>query len=185
MDARTILEAVDVECLACSVGAMMATELERLSGGQLSHDQITRALAGPADGARELWAKVKPLVRAAEREAAGQGVLIIDDTILAKPHSDESEIVGWHFDHTDNRAVKGINLLTLFWQGASTRLPVATRWCKSESPRPASGPSPRWTRTRSFGTSPGKPKPMRFLSGPCSRIAGLPARRTWNWCIES
>lgn len=46
---------------------MTATELARLSSGQLSHDQITRALAGPAHGAHELWAKVKGLVRAAER----------------------------------------------------------------------------------------------------------------------
>ena len=85
MHARTILKEVDVEYLACSVGAVTATELARLSGGQLSHDQITRALAGPARGARELWARVKPLVRAAEAEVAGQGVLLIDGTILPSP----------------------------------------------------------------------------------------------------
>ena len=142
MDARTILEEVYVEYLACSVGAVTATELARLSGGQLSHDQITRALAGPAHGARELWAKVKPLVRAAEKEAHGQGVLIIDDTILAKPHSDESELVGWHFDHTVNRAVKGINLLTLFWQGANARLPVGYALVHKAAPAPGARPKP-------------------------------------------
>ena len=142
MDARTILEEVYVEYLACSVGAVTATELARLSGGQLSHDQITRALAGPAHGARELWAKVKPLVRAAEKEADGQGVLIVDDTILAKPHSDESELVGWHFDHTVNRAVKGINLLTLFWQGANARLPVGYALVRKQAPAPGKRPKP-------------------------------------------
>ena len=142
MDARTILEEVYVEYLACSVGAVTATELARLSGGQLSHDQITRALAGPAHGARELWAKVKPLVRAAEAEAAGQGVLIIDDTIIAKPHSDESELVGWQFDHTVNRAVKGLNLLTLFWQGANARLPVGYALVQKQAPAPGERPKP-------------------------------------------
>ena len=142
MDARTILEEVYVEYLACSVGAVTATELARLSGGQLSHDRITRALAGPAHGARELWAKVKPLVRAAQREADGQGVLIIDDTIIAKPHSDDSELVGWHFDHTVNRAVKGIALLTLFWQGASARLPVGYALVRKQVPAPGERPKP-------------------------------------------
>ena len=140
MDARTILEEVYVEYLACSVGAVTATELARLSGGQLSHDQITRALAGPAHGARELWARVKPLVRAAEAEAAGHGVLIVADTIIAKPHSDESALVGWHFDHTQGRAVKGINLLTLFWQGASTRLPVGYALVQKRAATPGERP---------------------------------------------
>ena len=142
MDARTILEEVYVEYLACSVGAVTATELARLSGGQLSHDQITRALAGPAHGARELWARVKPLVRAAEAETAGHGVLIVDDTIIAKPHSDESALVGWHFDHTQGRAVKGINLLTLFWQGASTRLPVGYALVQKRAATPGERPKP-------------------------------------------
>ena len=142
MDVRTILEEVYVEYLACSVGAVTATELARLSGGQLSHDQITRALAGPAHGARELWAKVKPLVRAAEAKAMGQGVLIVDDTIIHKPHSDESEIIGWHFDHTVNRAVKGLNLLTLFWQGAEVRLPVGYALVQKRAATPGERPRP-------------------------------------------
>ena len=97
-DARTILEEVDVEYLACPVGTVPATKPACLSGGQLSHDQITRTLSGPADSARELWAKVKPLGRAVEKEAVGKGVLIIDDTILAKPHGDER--AGWRWPAT-------------------------------------------------------------------------------------
>ena len=93
MDARMIFEAVYVEYLACSLGAVTATELARLSGGQLSHDQITRALPGPAHGARELWAPGQAAWWAPPRAEAAMAkvVLIIDDTILAKPHSEESE----------------------------------------------------------------------------------------------
>jgi DDE superfamily endonuclease len=142
MDARTLLEELYVEYLACSVAALTATELARLSGGQLSHHQITRALAGAAHGPRELWAKVKALVRAAEAEAAGQGVLIVDDTIIAKAHSEESELIGWHFDPTVNRAIKGVNLLTLFWQGAAGRLPVGYALVRKQAPAPGERPRP-------------------------------------------
>ena len=39
------------------------------------------------------------------------GVLIFDDTIQEKPFSKENALISWHFDHTKNRTVKGINLL--------------------------------------------------------------------------
>ena len=54
-------------------------------------------------------------MRAAEKAAAGQGVLIVDDTILAKPHSDESELVGWHFDHSgrENAQYDGFHIARL------------------------------------------------------------------------
>ena len=69
-------------------------------------------------------------------------MLIIDDTLIAKPHSDESELVGWHFDHTVNRAVQGVNLLTLFWQGASARLPVGYARVHKRACAPGERPKP-------------------------------------------
>ena len=39
------------------------------------------------------------------------GVLIFDDTIQAKPHTDENELICWHYDHIQDRTVKRINLL--------------------------------------------------------------------------
>lgn len=146
MESRTILEEVYVEYLACSLGPTTATELARLSNGTLSHDQITRALAGAEHGSRELWAVVKPLVR--QRSLADEhrgGALIIDDTIIAKPHSDPSEVIGWHFDHTENRCVKGMNLLTLFWQsapagsGGPANLPVGYEVVRKDAPMEPGG----------------------------------------------
>jgi len=52
----------------------------------------------------DLWALVKPAVRAVE---ADDGVLICDDTVEEKPHSDENEIIAWHFDHCVNRLGQG------------------------------------------------------------------------------
>ena len=39
------------------------------------------------------------------------GVLIFDDTIQEKPYTDENDLICWHYDHSQNRTVKGINLL--------------------------------------------------------------------------
>ena len=42
------------------------------------------------------------------------GALIFDDTIQEKSHTDENEIVSWHFDHSKSRNVKGINFILIF-----------------------------------------------------------------------
>ena len=76
--------------LLASCGPVTATGLSALVDGRLSHDQITRFLSGPAPTAREWWLLVKPLVRRVQSEEA---VLIIDDTIIEKPYTDENEIV--------------------------------------------------------------------------------------------
>ena len=62
------------------------------------------------------------MVRKMERE---DGVVIFDDTIVDKPHTDENEIVSWHFDHTKNRSVKGINLLNCVYHAGEVSLPVS------------------------------------------------------------
>jgi uncharacterized protein (UPF0297 family) len=70
----------------------------------------------------------KKFVRAYEGEDA---CLIFDDTITEKPYMDENEIICWHFDHKENKTVKGINLLSAFyhcekgWQ--TVRLPIGYR----------------------------------------------------------
>ena len=62
------------------------------------------------------------MVRAIEDDA---GVLIFDDTIQEKPYTDENELISWHFDHSKNRTVKGINLLNCVYHAQGTTLPVA------------------------------------------------------------
>ena len=53
------------------------------------------------------------------------GALIFDDTIEEKPHTDENEIVNWHFDHSKNRTLKGINILNCVYHAHGVTLPVA------------------------------------------------------------
>jgi hypothetical protein len=61
---------------------------------------------------KTLWLKVKKMVRMYENEQAS---LVFDDTIIEKPYMDENDIVCWHWDHKENRSVKGINLLSAFY----------------------------------------------------------------------
>jgi len=38
------------------------------------------------------------------------GVLTIDGSVEEKPHSDENDIVYWHYDHSKDCNLKAINL---------------------------------------------------------------------------
>jgi len=75
-----------------------------------------------------LWRAVKPLVRLHESEDA---CLIFDDTIVNKPHTDENDMICWHWSHSEGRNVKGINLVTAFYHTQSAtssealRVPIA------------------------------------------------------------
>ena len=108
--------------LLSSFGATTATGLSSLLDGQISHDQVTRFLSQAEYTSKELWHQVKSVVRTIERE---DGVLIFDDTIQQKPHTDENELICWHFDHSKNRSVKGLNLLNCIYQAGEVSVPVA------------------------------------------------------------
>ena len=107
--------------LLVSFGQTSATGMARLLP-DISHDQVTRFLAQKPLTDKDLWKIVKPHVR---RVQSPEAVLIIDDTIEEKPYTDQSELICWHFDHTQNRTVKGINLLSALYLSQDTSLPVA------------------------------------------------------------
>jgi IS4 transposase len=108
--------------LTSSFGLTTATGLSSLLNGTISHDRITRFLSQRDFTSADLWQLVKPFARQVQSK---DGVLIIDDTIEGKPYTDENELICWHFDHTQDRSVKGINLLTCLYYAKETTLPVA------------------------------------------------------------
>ena len=108
--------------LISSFGQTSATGLSRLTDGAVSHDRITRFLSEPQKTGADLWSKVKPLVRQIQ---SSEGVLIFDDTIEEKPYTDENDIICWHWDHSQNRNVKGINFITALYQNAGQSIPVS------------------------------------------------------------
>ena len=82
--------------LLSSTGPTTATGLSRLLDGVLSHDHITRWLSQGTYGPAEVWRQAKPLIRQAEarRPAEEFAVLIADDSVLEKAHTDANELGG-------------------------------------------------------------------------------------------
>ena len=113
--------------LISSFGQASATRLAELLGGSISHDKITRFLSSQLRTSADLWKIVKPLVRQIQQvqsqsEAQAQeeeDALIVDDSIAEKPYTDVNDIVCWHYDHSTDRQVKGINFLTALYHSHS------------------------------------------------------------------
>jgi len=107
--------------LISAFGQTTATGLSALLNGEISHDSVQRFLAGERQTSVHLWRVVKPHVRTIE---SPEGVLIVDDSIAEKPYTDENEIICWHYDHSQQRNVKGINFVTCLYHNAGISLPV-------------------------------------------------------------
>jgi len=108
--------------LIASFGKTTATGLSEILDGEISHDKITRFLSKEDYTSKELWQIIKKDVREIEDE---DGVLIFDDTVQEKQYSKESELICWHWDHTFNRNIKGINLLNCVYYANGVSLPIA------------------------------------------------------------
>ena len=113
--------------LISSTGQTSATGLSRLFDGQLSHDQVTRWLSRVHLDSRQVWGHAKPLIRQAERalEAGDFAVLVVDDSILEKAHTDANALLSTHYDHSLGRYVKGLNFVSLLYVAGSLAVPIA------------------------------------------------------------
>jgi len=109
------------EYLISAFGPTTATGLATLLSGEVSHDQVQRSLAGEKQSSADLWRIAKPHVRKIE---SPQGVMIVDDSISEKPYTDENDIICWHYDHSQQRNVKGINFVTCLYHSSGVSLPV-------------------------------------------------------------
>jgi hypothetical protein len=105
--------------LISSTGPTTATGLSRLSGNQISHDKITRFLREAYLDSRGLWQHPKPLVRQIEGE---DGVLIVDDSIAQKAYTDENALITWHWDHSKQRHIQPVLLVTMVREKASIKI---------------------------------------------------------------
>lgn len=123
MDDKELLDLYS-DYLISSFGQTTGTGMAQLLGGSISHDRIQRLLSKQDFTAADLWQVVKPHVRAIQQ---ADGVIIVDDSIAEKPYTDENEIVCWHYDHAQDRQVKGINFLSSLYHAQGTSLPVGFR----------------------------------------------------------
>ncbi|NJO16293.1 MAG: IS701 family transposase, partial [Thioploca sp.] len=67
------------------------------------------------------WLRVKPLVRPIESD---DGVLILDDSIMEQPSTEESSLICWHADPAKDRMVKDINFISALYHHQEGSLPV-------------------------------------------------------------
>jgi len=113
--------------LISSTGQTSATGLSRLYDGAISHDQVTRFLSNSYLDSKDLWVQAKPLIRAAQQQQSGEdfAVLIIDDSILEKAHTDQNAMITTHWDHSEQRFVQGLNFVSLLYQAGALSLPIA------------------------------------------------------------
>jgi len=107
--------------LISAFGQTTATGLSALLDGTISHDRIQRFLASEKRSSADLWQIVKLHVRPIQSD---DGVIIVDDSVAEKPYTDENDIVCWHYDHSKDRMVKGINFMTALYHNAGVSLPV-------------------------------------------------------------
>ena len=75
-----------------------ATGFSAMMDQAISHDKITRFLSERPYTSKDLWLLVKPTIRQIETD---DGAISFDDTIVEKAHTDENEIVAWHYDHSN------------------------------------------------------------------------------------
>jgi hypothetical protein len=114
-----------IDFLLSSFGKIEMTKLSRILGGKYSHDVFTKNLLlnDEIETDKALWNQVKPILRNYENE--DDGCLVVDDSILAKPYTKESDMVCWHYDHTIGRSKKSILMLNFHYTDASgISLPV-------------------------------------------------------------
>jgi len=113
--------------LLSSFSTATSVNLSQMLDGLISHDKISRFLGQKKLEPKDFWKLVKPLIRKIESNDA---VLVIDDTIEEKPYTTENDIVCWHWDHSKDMNVKGINIVNFLYcsktiNGEEVNLPVS------------------------------------------------------------
>lgn len=95
----------------------------------ISHDSINRFLGRENFDSKDLFNEAK------EQLILKDGVVSVDDTVLDKPYSNHQNFVGHYWSGKHHKAVKGINIITLYYTDIfGNSLPINYRiYDKSES----------------------------------------------------
>jgi len=86
-----------------------------------SHDKVTRWLQNTKLTPRLLWEQVEGLI---DKE---DGFLLLDDSVLKKPHSQKIELTKWQYSGNVHGITKGINLISMLWTKVDEHIPVDFR----------------------------------------------------------
>ena len=117
--------------LIFSEGQTSSTILSAVLDSKISHDKFTRLLSSGKLNSRYLWSFSKPLC---QQITGDDAVLILDDSIEAKPYSKCNGLISYHFDHTVGKSVKGVNFLNAVYYNNDVTVPVCVEFVvKNES----------------------------------------------------
>lgn len=86
-----------------------------------AHDAFTRLLHRLEPDPAALWSEAEPQVDLAD------GILVIDDSTLDKPHATSIDLVGRHWSGKHHAVVQGISLVTLLWTDGDRHIPCDYR----------------------------------------------------------
>lgn len=113
-----------IDFLIATPKAASATEAARVQPVKPdapAHDSFTRLLQRLQPDPATLWQEARSQVDLAD------GILIIDDSVLDKPHAEFIDLVGRHFSGKHHRVVQGIDLVTLLWTDGERHIPTDYR----------------------------------------------------------
>jgi putative transposase len=105
---------------ACSTIAEVFTEA--------SHDCLTRMLNGSWSGQTLLDRALRVLFTVVG------GYLIVDDTVVEKPHAQLLNEAGWVWSSKRNKAVYGVSVVLVVWTDGQIRIPIGFRAWKKGGP---------------------------------------------------
>src|SRR4051794_26792200 len=113
-----------IDFLIATPKAASATEAARVQPSKPdapAHDAFTRLLHRLQPDPRTLWQEARTQV-----DLDG-GILVIDDSVLDKPHAEFIELVGRHWSGKHHAVVRGIDLVTLLWTDGDRHVPCDYR----------------------------------------------------------
>jgi len=113
-----------IDFLIATPKAASGTEAARVQPDKPNapaHDAFTRLLHRLEPDPATLWDEARTQVR------LDDGVLVVDDSVLDKPHAELIELVGRHWSGKHHAVVKGIDLVTLLWTDGDRHVPCDYR----------------------------------------------------------
>lgn len=118
-----------IDYLITQNGHATSTGCSELLDNEVKHDAFTRMLSKGNYDSKFIWKKSKATVRQVEDD---DGVLILDNSICHKPHSKLNELICFHYDHSEGRVVRGINLLSAIIKYGDHSFPVGYEVIKKD-----------------------------------------------------
>ena len=110
--------------LIASTKSAHSTDLQKITDSQFSKDSVYRFLSSGQFCEKNYWLSIRETLRSVEDSNA---CISFDDTIVHKPHSQTNEIIEYYRDHTINKSVKSINILSYTYQTKDVSLPLNYR----------------------------------------------------------